>query len=106
MALPGSHRAGVFARVAGLERTPHLNGEIGELLRQTEAGRWVVRVRSGLKAVRPENLHPAASEIPDIARRGLGGAAAATAHLLLELARSGGHRAPSAAFLPTSILVW
>lgn len=106
MALPGSHRAGVFARVAGLERAPHLNGEIGELLRQTDAGRWVVRVRSGLKAVRPENLQPAASEIPDIARRGLGGAAAATAHLLLELARSGGHRAPSAAFLPTSILVW
>jgi len=106
MAASGSHRAGVFARVAGLERAPHLNGEIGELLRQTEAGRWVVRVRSGLKAVRPENLYPAAAEIPDAARRGLGGAAAATAHLLLELARSGGHRAPSAAMLPTSILVW
>merc|ERR1719277_1643394 len=106
MATPGTHRAGAFARVAGLERTPQLNGEIGELLRQTEAGRWVVRVRSGLKAVRPENLHPAAAEVPDAARRGLGGAAAATAHLLLELARSGGHRAPSAAMLPTSILVW
>lgn len=106
MALAGSHRSGVFARVNGLERAPHLNGEIGELVRQTEAGRWVVRVRSGLKAVRPENLHPAAAEIPDAARRGLGGAAAATAHLLLELARSGGHRAPSAAMLPTSILVW
>lgn len=92
--------------MAGLERTPHLNGEIGELLRQNEAGRWVVRVRSGLKAVRPENLHPAAAEVPDVARRGLGGAAAATAHLLLELARSGGHRALSAAALPTSLLVW
>eukprot|EP00927_Polykrikos_kofoidii_P064807 TRINITY_DN6044_c0_g1_i1.p1 TRINITY_DN6044_c0_g1~~TRINITY_DN6044_c0_g1_i1.p1 ORF type:complete len:350 (+),score=38.04 TRINITY_DN6044_c0_g1_i1:84-1052(+) len=106
MAISGSHRAGVYARVAGLERTPHLNGEIGELLRQNEAGRWVVRVRSGLKAVRPENLHPAASQVPDGARRGLGGAAAATAHLLLELARSGGHRALSAAALPTSLLVW
>mmetsp|Transcript_88313 Transcript_88313/g.175556 ORF Transcript_88313/g.175556 Transcript_88313/m.175556 type:complete len:323 (-) Transcript_88313:118-1086(-) len=106
MAAPGVHRAGAFARVAGLERTPHLNGEIGELLRQTEAGRWVVRVRSGYKAVRPENLHPAATEVPEGACRGLGGAAAATAHLLLELARSGGHRAPSAAMLPTSVLVW
>jgi len=106
MAAPGVHRAGAFARVAGLERTPHLNGEIGELLRETEAGRWVVRVRSGLKAVRPENLHPAATEVPEGACRGLGGAAAATAHLLLELARSGGHRAPSAAMLPTSVLVW
>lgn len=106
MAIPGTHKAGAFARVAGLERTLHLNGEIGELIRQTEVGRWVVRVRSGLKAVRPENLQPAAAEVPDVARRGLGGAAAATAHLLLELARSGGHRAPSAAMLPTSILVW
>jgi len=106
MAISGAHRAGAFARVGGLELTPHLNGEIGELLRQTEAGRWVVRVRSGLKAVRPENLHPAAAEVPDAARRGLGGAAAATAHLLLELARSGGHRPPSAAMLPTSVLVW
>lgn len=106
MAAPGTHQAGVFARVVALERTPHLNGEIGELLRQTEAGRWVVKVRGGLKAVRPENLHPAAAEVPDAARRGLGGAAAATAHLLLELARSGGHRAPSAAMLPTSVLVW
>lgn len=106
MAVSGIHRAGVYARVTGLERTPHLNGEIGELVRQNEAGRWVVRVRSGLKAVRPENLHPAAAEVPDAARRGLGGAAAATAHLLLELARSGGHRAPSAAMLPTSLLLW
>lgn len=106
MASPDTHRAGVFARVVGLEQTPNLNGEIGELLRQNEAGRWIVRVRSGLKAVRPENLHPAASEVPDAARRGLGGAAAATAHLLLELARSGGHRAPSAAMLPTSVLIW
>lgn len=106
MALPGGHKAGAFARVGGLERTPHLNGEIGELLRQTEAGRWVVRMRSGLKAVRPEHLHPAAAEVPDAARRGLGGAAAATAHLLLELARSGGHRAPSVAALPASVLAW
>lgn len=106
MASSGSHRAGVFARMANLKRTPHLNGEIGELLRQTDAGRWVVRVRSGLKVVRPENLMPAAAEIPECARRGLGGAAAATAHLLLELARSGGHRPPSAAMLPTSIVVW
>merc|ERR1740129_1169940 len=106
MASSGTHRAGVFARVVGLERTPYLNGEIGELLRQTEAGRWVVRVRSGLKAVRPENLYPAAAEVPDAARRGLGGAAAVTAHLLLELARSGGHRALSAAILPTSVLAW
>lgn len=89
-----------------MERTPHLNGEISELLRQTDAGRWVVRVRSSLKAVRPENLHPAAAEVPDAARRGFGGAAAATAHLLLELARSGGNRAPTAALLPTSVLIW
>lgn len=106
MAAPGTHRAGVFARVAGLEHAPDLNGEIGELLRQNDEGRWVVRMRTGQKAVRPENLSPAAAEIPEVARRGLGGAAAATAHLLLELARSGGHRAPSAAMLPTSVLVW
>jgi len=106
MATAGEHREGAFARVAGLERTPHFNGEIGELVRQTDAGRWVVRVRSGLKAVRPENLYPAAAGVPEMARRGLGGAAAATAHLLLELARSGGHRALSAALLPTSVLVW
>lgn len=106
MAEAGTHKVGAFARVAGLERTPHLNGEIGELVRQTDVGRWVVRVRSGLKAVRPENLHPAAAEIPDAARRGLGGAAAATAHLLLELARSGGHRALSAVMLPACVLLW
>mmetsp|Transcript_91529 Transcript_91529/g.286390 ORF Transcript_91529/g.286390 Transcript_91529/m.286390 type:complete len:323 (-) Transcript_91529:77-1045(-) len=106
MAASGSHKAGVFARLAGLERTPHLNGEIGELLRQTEAGRWVVRLRCGIKAVRPENLQPATAEVPDAAKRGLSGAAAATAHILLELARSGGTRAPSVAVLPASVLVW
>jgi len=106
MAAPGAHRVGAYARVAGLEQTSSLNGEIGELLRLDEAGRWVVRVRSGLRALRPEFLHPAAAELPEAARRGLGAAAVATAHLLLEVARSGGHRAPSAALLPLSVLIW
>merc|ERR1719343_1125211 len=103
MAPPGAHRAGAYARVTDTEQISNVNGEIGVIVRRDETGRWVVRLRSGLKAIRPENLHCAASEVPDAARRGLGGAAAATAHLLLELARSGGHRAPSVAMLPTSL---
>lgn len=105
-AISGSYRPGVYARVIGLEQTPDLNGEIVELVRQNEAGRWVVRVRSEMKVVRLENLHPAAEEVPDVARRGLGGLVAVTAHLLLEVVRSGGHRAASAVMLPTSLLIW
>lgn len=106
MAAPGIHQEGVYARLTGLESTPHLNGEITQLMRQADGGRWVVRVRNSLKAVRPENLQPAASCLPAAARRGLGGFAAATAHLLLELARSGGIRATTAALLPTTVLMW
>jgi len=108
MAEPGQHHVGTFARVTGLERTPHLNGEISELVRQTDAGRWIVRVRNSrrLKALRAENLNPAASGIPDFARRGLGGAAIMTAHLLLELLRSGGSRSFSVSLIPASVLLW
>ncbi|CAK0868860.1 unnamed protein product, partial [Prorocentrum cordatum] len=48
----------------------------------------------------------AAAEVSEAAWRGFGGAVAATAHLLLELMRSGGCRAPSAAALPTTVLAW
>merc|ERR1711988_822829 len=59
-----------------------------------------------MKVVRPENLQLAAEEVPDVACRGIGGAAAVTAHLLLEIVRSGGHRSASAVLLPTSVLIW
>eukprot|EP00930_Biecheleria_cincta_P004506 TRINITY_DN105415_c0_g1_i1.p1 TRINITY_DN105415_c0_g1~~TRINITY_DN105415_c0_g1_i1.p1 ORF type:complete len:354 (-),score=59.02 TRINITY_DN105415_c0_g1_i1:88-1098(-) len=106
MAAPGAHRPGVFAQVVGLAQTPLLNGEVGQLVRLTEAGRWVVRTGSGLKAIKPQNLFPAADEVPESARRMLASAAAVTAYFMLELARSGGSRPFPVVAVPILLVVW
>ena len=106
MASPGLHRPGVLARVSGLEATPALNGEVGKLLRLTEEGRWVVQTGAGLSAIRSENLSPAADVVPESLRRLVACAAAVTANLFLELARSGGSRRVTAAAVPVLLAVW
>eukprot|EP00933_Yihiella_yeosuensis_P038029 TRINITY_DN32003_c0_g1_i1.p1 TRINITY_DN32003_c0_g1~~TRINITY_DN32003_c0_g1_i1.p1 ORF type:complete len:350 (-),score=43.79 TRINITY_DN32003_c0_g1_i1:105-1154(-) len=106
MAASGMHRPGIIARVGGLTKAPHLNGERGQLVRLTEAGRWVIDIQPGFKAIRPENLFPAADEVPTFGRRGFAAAAAITAHILLELVRSGGLQVLSVVLVPISLLVW
>eukprot|EP00931_Biecheleriopsis_adriatica_P115998 TRINITY_DN91712_c0_g1_i2.p1 TRINITY_DN91712_c0_g1~~TRINITY_DN91712_c0_g1_i2.p1 ORF type:complete len:328 (-),score=53.36 TRINITY_DN91712_c0_g1_i2:13-996(-) len=96
-----SYRPGV-----GLTKTTFLNGQIGQLVKPTEAGRWVVWTKVGRQAIKPENLCPAADEVPEGARRFVAVGAAVTAHCLLELGRSGGSRPMTAAAVPILLMVW
>jgi len=106
MAKPGALCPGVLARITGLTKATGFNGELGCLLQLTETGRWLVKTRGRKLAIRCENLSAAADEIPELFRRSVAAAVALTAHVFLELARSGGTRQLTTSTVPILLLVW
>lgn len=100
MAKPGALCPGVLARITGLTKATGFNGELGCLLQLTETGRWLVKTRGRKLAIRCENLSAAADEIPELFRRSVAAAVALTAHVFLELARSGGTRQLTTSTVP------
>mmetsp|Transcript_29830 Transcript_29830/g.36554 ORF Transcript_29830/g.36554 Transcript_29830/m.36554 type:complete len:326 (+) Transcript_29830:7-984(+) len=106
MAQPGTLSPGVLARISGLTKGNGLNGELGSLLCLTETGRWLVNSRGRTVAIQSENLSPAADEVPEMFRRKVAASVAITAHIFLELARSGGTRQLTTSTVPVLLLAW